>query len=154
VQFLNLFKTDFGYHIVQLHQIKGNTREVSHILLQPEIPESRLNEVRLKVEEIKRDILDGKITFKEAVKKYTDDKSSKYNGGVIINEYTGETTFDLTRMDPAMYARVNDLKKGEFTDVFYDETRNGNKMYKFILMNDRTDTHTADLIKATKKFKL
>ncbi|SHM74082.1 peptidylprolyl isomerase [Polaribacter sp. KT 15] len=140
------FKTLFGYHIIQVHEIKGNTRVVSHILLQPEIPESRLTETRLKVEEIKNDIKAGKLTFEEAVKKFSDDKDSKNNGGVIINGYTGETKFDLTRMDPAMYARVNDLKKGEFTDVFYDEARGGEKMYKFILMKDRTDTHTADLV--------
>ena len=140
------FKTLFGYHIIKLHKIKGNTRTVSHILLQPEIPETRLSETRLKVEEIKRDIQEGKVTFEEAVKKYSDDKDSKNNGGVIINGYTGDTKFDLTRMDPAMYARVNDLDKGEYTDVFYDEARGGEKMYKFILMRDRTDTHIADLI--------
>lgn len=140
------FKTLFGYHIIQLHEIKGNTRTVSHILLQPEIPEDRLRETQLKVEEIKRDIQEGKLTFEEAVKKYSDDKDTKNNGGVVINGYTGETKFDLTRMDPAMYARVNDLKQGDFTDVFYDEARGGEKMYKFILMKERTDTHTADLV--------
>ena len=140
------FKTLFGYHIIQLHEIKGNTRTVSHILLQPEIPEARLKETQLKVEEIKRDIVAGKLTFAEAVKKYSDDKDSKNNGGVIINNYTGETKFDLTRMDPAMYARVNDLDQGGYTDVFYDQARGGEKMYKFILMKERTDTHTADLV--------
>jgi peptidyl-prolyl cis-trans isomerase SurA len=140
------FKTLFGYHIIQLHEIKGNTRTVSHILLQPEIPEARLKEVELKVEEIKRDIEEGKLTFEEAVKQYSDDKDSKNNGGVIINASSGETRFDLTRMDPAMYARVNDLEKGGFTDVFYDQTRSGEKMFKFILMKERTDTHTADFI--------
>ena len=140
------FKTLFGYHIIQLHKVNGNTRIVSHILLQPEIPEARLKETQLKVEEIKRDIEEGKITFEEAVKKYSDDKDSKNNGGVIINNYTGETKFDLTRMDPAMYARVNDLNEGGFTNVFYDQTRSGEKMYKFILMKERTDTHIADLV--------
>jgi peptidyl-prolyl cis-trans isomerase SurA len=140
------FETLFGYHIIQLEEIKGNIRTVSHILLQPEIPESRLRETQLKVEEIKRDIEDGKLTFEEAVKKYSQDKDTKNNGGVLINEYTGDTKFDLTRMDPAMYARVNDLDQGGYTDVFFDQTRGGEKMYKFILMNERTDTHTADLI--------
>lgn len=140
------FKSDFGYHIMQLHEIKGNTRIASHILMQPEIPEARLKETQLKVEEIKRDIQEGKLTFEEAVKKYSDDKESKNSGGLIINPYTGESSFDLTRMDPALYARVNDLKKGEFTDVFYDEQRGGEKMYKFLLMKERTDTHTADLV--------
>ncbi len=63
-----------------------------------------------------------------------------------MNEYTGESTFDLTRMDPALYARVSDLKQGEITDVFYDEKRGGEKMYKILVMNERTDTHIADLV--------
>jgi len=49
-------------------------------------------------------------------------------------------------MDPALYARVHELKKGEMTDVFYDEERGGEKMYKFIMMKNRTDTHIADFV--------
>jgi peptidyl-prolyl cis-trans isomerase SurA len=140
------FKTIFGYHIVQLHKIKGDGREVSHILMQPEIPQEKLNETKEKVEKIKQDIKDGKLTFEEAVKQFSEDTDTKNNGGLLVNEYTGESTFDLTRMDPALYARVNALKKDEMTDVFYDETRGGEKMYKLIIMQERTDTHTADLV--------
>lgn len=140
------FKTIFGYHIVQLHQIKGNARVVSHILMKPEIPDAKLNETKEKVEKIKKDIENGVLTFAEAVKKYSEDRETKNNGGLIVNEYTGESTFDLTRMDPALYARVSDLKQGEITDVFYDEKRGGEKMYKILVMNERTDTHIADLV--------
>ena len=140
------FKSIFGYHLMQLHEIKGDTRVASHILMQPEIPDEKLKETAKKVGGIIKDIKDGKLTFEEAVKKYSEDKDTKNNGGLIINPSTGESTFDLTRMDPALYARVSDLKKGEMTDPFYDETRGGEKMYKFIVMRDRTNTHTADLI--------
>ena len=139
------FKSEFGYHIMQLHEIKGNTRVASHILMQPEVPEDKLKEIKEKAEKIIVDIREGKITFDDAVKKYSDDDTKK-NGGLIINPSTGESKFDLTRMDPAFYARVSDLKKGEMTDPFYDEERSGDKMFKFILMKDRTDTHVADII--------
>jgi peptidyl-prolyl cis-trans isomerase SurA len=139
------FKSQFGYHIMQLHEIKGNTRIASHILMQPEVPEDKLKEIKEKAEKIIVDIREGKITFDDAVKKYSDDDTKK-NGGLIINPSTGESKFDLTRMDPAFYARVSDLKKGEMTDPFYDEERSGDKMFKFILMKDRTDTHVADII--------
>lgn len=141
------FKTDFGYHIIQLHEIKGNARVVSHILMQPDIPGSKLNETRKKAEEIIKEINSGKISFEEAVKKYSNDDTTKNDGGLILNPYTGESTFDLTGLDPALYARVAELKKGELTEVFFDEnTRSGEKMYKFILMRNRTNTHTADLV--------
>ncbi|KGL63003.1 peptidylprolyl isomerase [Polaribacter sp. Hel1_85] len=140
------FKSQFGYHIMQLHAIKGNTRVASHILMQPEVPESKLREIKAKAEQIILEIRGGNITFNEAVKKYSNDKDTKNNGGLIVNPSTGESKFDLTRMDPAFYARVSDLKKGEMTEPFYDEERSGDKMFKFILMRDRTDTHVADII--------
>jgi len=140
------FKSDFGYHIMQLNAIKGNTRVASHILLQPNVSQDMLDEIKTKVEGIILDIREGKLTFEEAVKKYSTDQDTKNNGGLIINPSTGESTFDLTRMDPAFYARVSDLKKGEMTEPFYDEERSGSKMYKFILMRDITNTHIADIV--------
>ena len=139
-------KSKFGYHIIQLNQIRGETRVASHILIQPEIPQEKLDETKEKLEKIKKDIDTGVITFDEAVKKYSEDKDTKNNGGLIVNPYSGESTFDLTRMDPALYARVNNLQKGEMSDVFYDEEREGKKMYKVMIMNDRTNTHIADMV--------
>lgn len=140
------FKSEFGYHIMQLHKIKGNTRIASHILMQPEVPDAKLREIEEKAKEIISEIKTGKLSFSAAVKKYSNDAESKNNGGLIINPSTGESKFDLTRMDPAFYARVSDLKKGEMTAPFYDQERSGDKMFKFILMKNRTDTHTADII--------
>ncbi len=140
------FKTVFGYHIVLVHKIRGEGREVSHILMQPEISSEKLNETKNELENIKQEILSGKITFKEAVKKYSEDKDTKNNGGLVINPYSGESTFDLTRMPPELFGRISELKKGQLSDVYYDETRGGEKMYKLILMKNRTDTHTADLV--------
>ena len=139
-------KTIFGYHIIQLNAVKGSGRDVSHILMQPEIPQSKLNETKEKVEKLKKEIAKGEISFEDAVAQFSEDKDTKNNGGLLLNEYTGDANFDLTRMDPALYARVSNLKKGEMTDVFYDETRGGEKMYKLIMMKERTDTHIADLV--------
>ncbi len=140
------FKTLFGYHIIQLHQVKGKTRIVSHILMQPEILDSKVQEAKEKTEKIRIDITEGKITFEEAVAKYSEDKDTKNSGGMIVNPYTNETRFDLTRMDPSLYDRVINTKKGEITEAFYDETQQNEKMYKMIFMKDRTITHKADLV--------
>jgi len=140
------FKSKYGYHILQLHEIRGETRVASHILIQPDIPQEKLVETKEKLEKIKKDIDNGVITFEEAVKKYSQDDDTRNNGGLIVNPYSGESTFDLTRMDPALYARVNNLQKSEMSDVFYDETREGKKMYKVMIMKDRTNTHIADMV--------
>ena len=140
------FKSKFGYHIIQLHQIRGETRVASHILLQPEIPQEKLDKTKEKLEKIVADIKSGELTFNEAVRKFSQDTDTRNNGGLIVNPYSGESTFDLTRMDPALYARVNNLQKNEMSDVFYDETREGKKMYKVMIMKDRTNTHIADMV--------
>ncbi|WP_442266239.1 peptidylprolyl isomerase [Tenacibaculum sp. ZS6-P6] len=140
------FKTIFGYHIILLHKIKGNGREVSHIVMKPEIEESKLNDAKEKLEQIRKDIIAGELTFDKAVNDHSQDDETKNSGGLILNPYTGESTFDLTRMDPALYGRINELKKGEFSEVFYDETRAGEKMYKLLYMRNRTNTHKADLV--------
>ena len=105
------FKSDFGYHLMILHEVKGNMRVASHILMQPDIPDTRLKDTQQRAEQIAKDIKEGTITFEDAVTKYSEDKETKNNGGVIVNPYSGETKFDLTRMDPALYARVAELKK-------------------------------------------
>ena len=141
------FKSPFGYHIVLLNKIRGNGRDVSHILLQPEISDEKLKESKAEIEKIKKDIKEGKLTFKEAVEKYSEEEETKNNGGVIINPYTQESTFELTRMAPDLFGRISELTKGDLSAVFYDETREGEKMYKVILLKDKTETHKADLVK-------
>ena len=49
-------------------------------------------------------------------------------------------------MAPDLFGRISELKKGELSDVFYDETREGEKMYKVIFLKNKTETHTADLV--------
>jgi peptidyl-prolyl cis-trans isomerase SurA len=139
-------KSAFGYHIIQLHKVKGNQREVSHILMQPEVSDEKLKETKEQIEKIVADIKEGKITFEEAVKKYSEDEETKNSAGIIMNPYTQEPTFELTRMPPELFARISELKKGDLSDIYYDETREGEKMYKVILLKDKTDTHKADLV--------
>lgn len=144
------FETIFGYHIIKLKQIKGNIRVVRHILIKPEIPDSKVLEAKEKTEEVLEEINSGKISFKEAVKKYSTDKFTKNNEGLFMNPKTGQATFELIRMDADLYARVSELKEGEMTPVFYDETRDS-KMYKFIKVLEKTNTHTAELVKDYEK---
>ena len=141
------FKTIFGYHIILLHKIRGKEREVSHILMQPEISDKKLNETKKEIEDIVAKVKAGELTFEDAVKKYSEDKDTKNNGGLVMNPYTGEPTFELTRMPPDLFGRISELNQGEMSYVFYDETRGGEKMYKVILVKEKEETHTADLVK-------
>jgi len=141
------FKSDFGYHILIVEKIKGKQRDVRHILMQPEISEEQQQSVKDSITKIRKDILTLKLTFEDGVQKYSEDKVTKSNNGLIMNPETSDSKFDLTKMDPTLYARISALKAGEITEVFYDETRQGEKMFKMILMKSKTDAHIVDLSK-------
>ena len=141
------FKSDFGYHILMVDKIKGKQRDVYHILIQPKADDEANERVKDSLVKYRMDILKHKITFEEAVLKYSEDKATKLNKGVLMNAASGDTHFDLTRMDPDLYSKVSNLKAGEISDVFYEETRQGEKMFKILLLRNRTESHTADLAK-------
>jgi len=112
-------KTQFGYHIIKLHKIRGKSREVSHILLQPKISSEKLNKTKKEIEKIVTDVKEGVLTFEEAATKFSEDESTKFSGGKLINEYTGEPQFELTNMAPDLFGRISELNEGEMTDVFF-----------------------------------
>ncbi len=138
------FKSDFGYHIIQLEKIKGQERDVRHILIQPKVTEEKLKEAEEKISEVRDSILAEELTFEKAVLKYSQDKGTRQNKGIIINPQSNDASFELTRMDPTLYARVSSLSSGEISEPFYDETREGLKMYKFILLREKREAHKAD----------
>ena len=85
------------------------------------------------------------MSFDEAVLKYSEDKDTRLNKGVLMNPVSGDTHFELTRMDPELYSKVSSLKEGEISLVFLDQTREGLKMFKILLLKSKTDSHIADL---------
>jgi len=147
------FKSQFGYHIVQVEKIKGKERDVRHILLQSEISDEVLTKVKDSLIAIRNDILTNKISFEDAVVKYSSDKETNKNKGLLINPQQNDTFFDLTNMPPEIYSRISELKEGELSDVFYDETREGKKMYKFMLIKSKVPSHKANLEKDYVKIK-
>ena len=140
------FKTDFGYHIIKVEKIKGQQIDLRHILIQPEIDEDKLLDAKKILEKLNAEIKKGTISFEDAVLEYSEDNATKTNKGAILNPQTGDSHFELTRMDPTLYDRISELKEGETTTPFYDETREGEKMFKLILLKSKSDSHTADYV--------
>lgn len=140
------FETDFGYHIIKVEKIKGQQIDLRHILIQPEIDDNKLKDAKETLEKLTAELKKGSISFEDAVKDYSGEKATKTNKGIIVNPVTGDSNFELTRMDPTLYSRVAGLQVGETTAPFYDETREGEKMFKIILLKSKTDSHIADYI--------
>ncbi|NJB82862.1 peptidylprolyl isomerase [Wenyingzhuangia aestuarii] len=141
------FKSQFGYHILQVEKIKGQQRDVRHLLIQPKIEEAKLTAAKEKLEAVRAEILAGDITFEEAVVKYSHDKATRLNKGKLVNTYTNDAKFELNKMDPKLFAQVDKLKENDITAPFYEETREGEKMYKIIKVTNRIDAHEADFAK-------
>ncbi len=138
------FKTDFGWHILMVDKIKGQQVDIRHILLTPKIDPSKLKESKEKLDTIRKRIIDGEITFKNAAFNFSNEKETRNSGGVLLNPVTGDTHFELTKMDPVLYNQVSKLKEGEISLPLLDEDNSGSKKYKIIKINKRYDEHVAD----------
>lgn len=147
------FETDFGYHIILVEKIKGQEVELRHILMAPKVSPQAIKDAKEKIEVIRTKIINKEISFAEAAKSSSDEKETRNNGGVLLNPKTMEPRFELTKMDPTLYAQVSDLKDGEVSYPILDEERGVGKFYKIITVNNRTEEHTAEFSKDYLKIK-
>ncbi|MEC7877190.1 MAG: peptidylprolyl isomerase [Bacteroidota bacterium] len=147
------FKTDFGWHIVKVDKIRGQEVDVRHILLVPEITNIALSEAKKKIDLIRKRIIDNELTFEEAAKSFSDEKATKNNGGVLINPTTGDTRFELTKIDPVLYNQIQRLSDNEVSAPLLEKDRQGNQSFKIIKVSNRYDEHTADYSKDYLKIK-
>ena len=141
------FKTDFGWHILQVVKIRGKEISVRHILMVPQIPSSSLEEAKKKINDIRDKIINKEFTFAEAAKNFSDEKETKEDGGQLLNPEDYSTKFELTRMEPTLYSQVASLGEDEVSFPIVDEDRTGRKMFKIYRVTNRIGEHTADFIK-------
>lgn len=138
------FETEFGYHIIYVEKIKGQDLDLRHILLTPKVTDQDLKEAKEKATLIQKRIKDGELTFAEAARTMSDEKETRTNGGVLLNPKTLDSKFELTKMDPALYAQVSNLKENEVSAPYVDEDQKGTKKYKIMMVTNRINEHKAD----------
>lgn len=141
------FKSMFGYHILKVEKVKGQQRQVRHLLMQPKVDDAKLTSAKAKLEAVKAQIIANEITFEQAVKKYSDDEATKLSQGKLVNPYTNDANFELNKMESNLFTKIEQLKEGDITAPFYEETREGLKLYKIIKVVKKIDAHVADLNK-------
>ena len=138
------FKTDFGWHILMVDKIRGQEVDARHILLTPKIELTQLQEAKTKLDTLRNRLINDEISFKDAALELSDEKETKYNGGVLINPQTGDMRFELTNLDPVLYSQIRNLKDGEISLPIIEEDRSGLKKYKILKVSNRFDEHVAD----------
>ena len=147
------FETEFGYHIIMVEKIKGQEVELRHILISPKVSPQAIKDAKAKIETIRQKIINKEITFADAAKASSDEKETRNNGGVLLNPRTMEPRFELTKMDPALYAQVSELKDGEVSLPILDQERGSGQFYKIVTVNNRFEEHQADFSKDILKLK-
>ena len=147
------FETDFGWHIVMVDKVRGQELDVRHILLKPEVSNNALLEAKKKIDLIRKRIVDKELTFEEAAKSFSDEKTTKNNGGVLINPTTGNTRFELTKIDPVLYTQIQRLNDNEISAPLLEQDNIGSSSYKIIKVTNRFDEHVADYSKDYIKIK-
>jgi peptidyl-prolyl cis-trans isomerase SurA len=147
------FETDFGFHILKVDKIRGQEIDVRHIILFPELTNAAIEEANDRIEKIRTTIINDSITFDRAARLYSDDTTTRNDGGQLVNPSNLDTRFDLTKMDPSLSAQVYNLAKDEVSKIFVDEDRTGKKTFKFLTVTNRYEEHPADFIKDYEKIK-
>lgn len=142
-----IIETQYGFHIIQLIERRGNQVNCRHILLQPKISELQMEQARKELSEIKDEIAKGEITFEDAVVKYSDD-ASKINGGVIVNPYNASASFSKDAINETMQnvdrVDFDAMKEGDITDPVRFKSDLADA-YRLIKVTRKTSAHKVNL---------
>lgn len=142
------FETMFGFHLIYIEKIRGQELDLRHILITPEISQESLDEAKTELDSIRKHISEGKYTFAEAARNFSDEKETKFDGGLLRNPITYDSRFELTKMDPALYNQVRNLKDNEISyPILEQDPRGGGPKYKLLNVTNRYDEHVADFAK-------
>jgi len=138
-------ESQYGFHIVQLIQRRGEQINVRHILLKTKVSSTVLYNTRLKIEEIAKEIKDGKITFEDAIIKYSDDES-KNNGGFLLNPNTMSTMHTLDDLDPSIRYTVERLGVDSVSSPLMITLSDEMQAYQILKITKRIESHTANVV--------
>ena len=162
-QISEIVETEFGFHIIELIEKRDNLYHCRHILLRPTFTRDELMEPAEQLDSIARLVRLDSLTFEEAALRFSDDASSKHNGGIVSNTDVLERmgVYDGARMTATRflkedfsaqggkslddYAALMRLKVGEVSDSFQTTDLMGNQMSKIVKLVEIIPAHVASL---------
>ncbi|MBQ6191510.1 MAG: peptidylprolyl isomerase [Bacteroidaceae bacterium] len=145
-------QSEFGYHIIQLIDKRGDKMKCRHILKRPEVAQADIDSALIVLDSIKSDILGGKISFEDAARYASDDKDTRNNHGILSNNNmeTGETSTrfemsELSALSPELARTVDTLQVGEISKPFTMINTKGKTVCAIARLKNRTLTHRASI---------
>ena len=136
-------ESEFGYHIIQLIEKRGDRIRVRHILLKPHVPEEALNESRAYLDSIADEVRNGKFTFEEAAYAISDDKNTRFNGGLLPNEETQTSRFEMQDLPSEIAKVVDTMEVGEISKAINMTPRTGQEQTVIVKLKSRLKGHKA-----------
>ncbi|HOZ88228.1 MAG TPA: peptidylprolyl isomerase [Bacteroidia bacterium] len=144
----NVFESAYGYHFIQLIQRKGELVDLRHVLIIPKMNSADFFRCKQQLDSLHTEITAGRMSFEDAAKKYSDDKDTKLNGGLMINPHTANTKFsneDISQMDQNMIVTMNSMQIGDISNPMEFYGNDGKRGYRLLKLKNRIDPHKTNL---------
>lgn len=138
-----IVESEFGYHIIQLIEKRGDRIRVRHILLKPHVPEQALDDSRVYLDSIADEIRNGKYTFEEAAYGLSDDKNTRNNGGLLPNDATQTSRFEMQDLPSEIAKVVDTMEVGEISKAINMTPRTGQEQTVIVKLKSRIKGHKA-----------
>lgn len=141
-----IVETEYGYHIIQLIEKKGERINCRHILLRPRISYIDKQNALTRLDSIADLIRKEEITFEQGVMLYSQDKNTALNAGVMMNENTGATKFEYQELPPEVARQIYSMEIGEISKPFsmMDKAKN-KEVCAIVKLKTKTGVHKANL---------
>jgi len=137
-----IVETEFGFHIIQLIEKRGDRIRARHILRKPEVPAESIVAAMERLDSIVTDVRGGKLTFEEAVK-FSEDKNTRKSLGLMSNEETLSSRFELQDLPQEVAKVVYGLQVGEVSSPFVMIDKKGKEVCAIVKLKSRIDGHKA-----------
>ncbi|MDE5701062.1 peptidylprolyl isomerase [uncultured Bacteroides sp.] len=141
-----IVESEYGFHIIQLMEKRGDRIKVRHILLKPHVPEEALMAGTARLDSIADDIRNGKFTFEEAASVLSQDKDTRNNHGLLPNPQTNTSKFEMQELPPEIAKVVDKMKVGEISEAFtMIPQKTGKEECVIVKLKSRINGHKATI---------
>lgn len=152
-----VFETEYGYHIAQLIEKRGDRVSYRHILMKPKVDEQEIEEALNKLDTLANDIRKGKVTFDEAATWVSQDKDTKNNHGLLANPQTGTSRFEMQHLAGLVSQEVakvvEGMQIGEISKPFTMINSKGKEVCAIVKLKNRIDAHKATITEDYQRLK-
>ena len=139
------FKTEFGYHIVQLLEKRGEELDLRHILIKPKLTQENLQEAKNFLDSVSVAIANGEMTFEEASRRFSDDEQTRFNGGQMSNFQSGNNKFEVSQLDRGLFALISTLENDEISEASFYRTEDQREAFRIVRLDANYEPHKANL---------